>query len=377
MPSAFAPLFSPLGFFHEGAGRSFAYSAEIVKQLHRDINAGRATHRTAEGLYVMGVRQVVFRDRYQWFTPALALSDDFALRDGVLTTVHATPLLASRRAVAAAALPGLPDDAIIRERRYLEPETFDYSGRYYRELVAPLLDRMGVDMAHGTAAALVSRDPAFTFESVHDDAPRVDVATFTADLKRVSVRYTADREAAGQLPYTLFPVPAGHGGRRGGAVLPLGDEHDPAAAAGRYPHDRHSRRRAAAAGGDAVAVARRSPRHDPAARTRVRRADGRPSLFRPPIMNILVTGAAGYIGSVVTERLVDEGHTVVALDNLRARAPRGRAPRRPLRRGRSARPRLAATRSCGADASTPWCTWPPRRSSTSRSATLGCSSGPT
>jgi UDP-glucose 4-epimerase len=34
-------------------------------------------------------------------------------------------------------------------------------------------------------------------------------------------------------------------------------------------------------------------------------------------MKILVTGAAGYIGSVVTERLVEHGHTVVALDNLR------------------------------------------------------------
>jgi UDP-glucose 4-epimerase len=34
-------------------------------------------------------------------------------------------------------------------------------------------------------------------------------------------------------------------------------------------------------------------------------------------MNILVTGAAGYIGSVVSERLIEHGHTVVALDNLR------------------------------------------------------------
>ena len=33
-------------------------------------------------------------------------------------------------------------------------------------------------------------------------------------------------------------------------------------------------------------------------------------------MNILVTGAAGYIGSVVTERLLEHGHRVVALDNL-------------------------------------------------------------
>ena len=33
-------------------------------------------------------------------------------------------------------------------------------------------------------------------------------------------------------------------------------------------------------------------------------------------MNILVTGAAGYIGSVLTEELVREGNSVVALDNL-------------------------------------------------------------
>lgn len=35
-------------------------------------------------------------------------------------------------------------------------------------------------------------------------------------------------------------------------------------------------------------------------------------------MKILVTGAAGYIGSVVTELLVTDGHEIVALDNLSA-----------------------------------------------------------
>ena len=33
-------------------------------------------------------------------------------------------------------------------------------------------------------------------------------------------------------------------------------------------------------------------------------------------LKILVTGAAGYIGSVVTEQLIEQGHQVVALDNL-------------------------------------------------------------
>jgi UDP-glucose 4-epimerase len=34
-------------------------------------------------------------------------------------------------------------------------------------------------------------------------------------------------------------------------------------------------------------------------------------------MKILVTGAAGYIGSVVTEQLVEQGHLVLAVDNLK------------------------------------------------------------
>ncbi len=34
-------------------------------------------------------------------------------------------------------------------------------------------------------------------------------------------------------------------------------------------------------------------------------------------MKVVVTGAAGYIGSVVTERLLDHGHQVLALDSLR------------------------------------------------------------
>jgi UDP-glucose 4-epimerase len=46
-------------------------------------------------------------------------------------------------------------------------------------------------------------------------------------------------------------------------------------------------------------------------------AKARLLLIFQELMRILVTGAAGYIGSVVTERLVEHGHAVVALDNLR------------------------------------------------------------
>jgi len=33
-------------------------------------------------------------------------------------------------------------------------------------------------------------------------------------------------------------------------------------------------------------------------------------------MKILITGAAGFIGSHLSERLVQQGHTVVGLDNF-------------------------------------------------------------
>ena len=33
-------------------------------------------------------------------------------------------------------------------------------------------------------------------------------------------------------------------------------------------------------------------------------------------MRVLVTGGAGYIGSVVTEKLIEDGHEVVVYDNL-------------------------------------------------------------
>ena len=67
------------------------------------------------------------------------------------------------------------------------------------------------------------------------------------------------------------------------------------------------------------AVARPHARHERAGR-RPRTASGTPARPLPPLprplMHVLVTGGAGYVGSVSVERLLEAGHEVTVLDSL-------------------------------------------------------------
>jgi hypothetical protein len=205
IPSVYGPMQSPLGFFHEGAGRTFGYATEIVKNLHRDLNAGQFSELSATGLYLFGVKYVMFRERYQWYTPRLDPSPRYSLNDGLLQLTSATPLLFSGRVIGIADVAGYPSTDVIRNRRYLEPETFDYSGRHFRELVVPLINAMQVDSAHGTAATLITRDGDVRQHVAWSGPLTASVLSFSTDLKDVVVRYRSSEEAFGQLPYNYFP----------------------------------------------------------------------------------------------------------------------------------------------------------------------------
>ena len=63
-------------------------------------------------------------------------------------------------------------------------------------------------------------------------------------------------------------------------------------------------------------------------------------------MKLLVTGGAGYIGSVVAACLLDAGHDVVVLDDLLDRSPRGGAGRRRVRPRRGGRQRNRSCAGC-------------------------------
>src|SRR6185436_19119942 len=127
--------------------------------------------------------------------PSLESSPLFGVADGDLRLQHATPLVLSTRVASIADVPGYPTTDIIRSRRYLEPETFDYSGRYFDALVKPLIETMQVDMAAGTARTLIARDNWERADLRPTSALEAQVLSFTSDLKRVDVRYRSNADA--------------------------------------------------------------------------------------------------------------------------------------------------------------------------------------
>ena len=205
VPSAYAATQTPLGFFHEGAGQSFGYRAEIVKRLQKDLNGGHVSDLSEKGLYLLGVGDVLFRDQFQWFTPQLEPSPSFELRDGGFRLKHVTPLLFSTRVVALADLDRYPTTDLIRAGYYFDPQTFDYSAPYYSELVEPVIRRMEIDTDRGVAATLVARDLEHRADLGSPADFHAEIESFSTDLKHVEVRYRSSGDAIGQLSYTYFP----------------------------------------------------------------------------------------------------------------------------------------------------------------------------
>lgn len=204
-PSAFCKIVTPLGFFHEAAGKSFGYNIELVKSLHRDLMTNRISGPTVDGLYLMGVKFVIFRDRYRYFSPPLPASAEFILRDEVLTLEHTTPLIFSTRVITTKEVEGFDLDNAIDARRYFDPETYDYSGRLFRELVVPLLETMAIDKERGVAKRLVARESGLEGTPLDPEDLDAEVRDVEITLDRTTVRYWSNAESVGQLSMNYFP----------------------------------------------------------------------------------------------------------------------------------------------------------------------------
>ena len=205
IPSAYTAVHSPLGFFHEGAGKSFAYNVEITKQLHRDLNQGHISELTVHGLYLMGVDAIIFRDKYRYFTPQLEPSTHFVVENEVLRFPDTRPLVLSTRVLTTTELEGYPESNIIEARHYFDPETFDYSGRHFRELVVPLIEHMAIDLEHGIADVLIAHEPVPPIPQSDEKNLQVDITSFAVDARTVKVGYRSNHDAVGRLAYTYFP----------------------------------------------------------------------------------------------------------------------------------------------------------------------------
>jgi 6-pyruvoyl-tetrahydropterin synthase related domain len=204
-PAAFSKILTPLGLFHEAAGKSFGYNIELVKNFNRDVMSGCFSELTLNGLYLMGVKFVVFRDRDHYFTPKLAPSPDFFVEDDILTLRHATPLIFSTRVISAAEVKGWDSRNVIDTRHYFDPETYDYSGKLLHQLVEPLVEAMALDRTRGVAERLIAREGGLAGTELPVQQLETEVLDVDITLDQVSVRYRTNTDTVGRLAMNYFP----------------------------------------------------------------------------------------------------------------------------------------------------------------------------
>ena len=197
------PLSSPFGWVHEAAGLSFGYAAEMTKQMHRELHDNQLSQSSLDGLYLLGVKFVSFRDRSHYFSPPLPASPDYTLHDGLLELRDARPLIAAPRLVRTTDIAGFGPHNATAPRAYHDDQTFDYDNADYARLVAPLLDAMHIDRANGTAAVIPVQE--LDGPSLGDGAPKVDIDSFKVDIDSASIGYHAASASYAQLSFTYFP----------------------------------------------------------------------------------------------------------------------------------------------------------------------------
>jgi hypothetical protein len=204
-PSAYTKILTPLGFFHEAAGKSFGYNIELVKNLHRDLVTNSLSEVTLDGLYLMGVKFVIFRDRYRYFTPQLNESSEFTFNENILEMRASTPLIFSTRVTTTSEIEGFDPCNVIDTRQYFDPETYDYSGRILHETVMPLVGAMAIDRQRGVAERLIAREPGLEGTSTPLEQLETEVRDVDFTLDRMTLRYISNGDAVGRLPMNYFP----------------------------------------------------------------------------------------------------------------------------------------------------------------------------
>jgi hypothetical protein len=205
IPSVYAPIQTPLGWFHEGSPKSISYNAELVKKLHRDLHQGSISDLSLKGLYLMGVKFVLFRDRYHYYTPPLESNPRYVVKDLYVELKDVRPLLVSTRVMQLKDLPNYAADNLIERGAYFDREMYAFDSPHYEQIVKPLIDAMNIDLDHGTADYLILRDERMPKNAdFPGDKPAVRLTDFSVSIDSVTLKYASSGEGFAKLPYSYF-----------------------------------------------------------------------------------------------------------------------------------------------------------------------------
>jgi hypothetical protein len=206
IPSAYAPIQTPLGWFHEGSPKSISYNAELVKKLQRDLHQGSISDLSLKGLYLMGVKFVLFRDRYHYYTPPLQSNPRYVVKDLYVELKDVRPLLVSTKVMHVKDLPHYAADNIIERGAYFDREMYAFDSPHYEQVVRPLIDAMNIDLDRGTADYLILRDERMPQNGAfHGDKPAVRLTDFSVAIDSVTLKYASSGDGFAKLPYSYFP----------------------------------------------------------------------------------------------------------------------------------------------------------------------------
>jgi hypothetical protein len=204
--SVHAPMQTPLGWFHEGSPRSISYHAEMVKKLQLDLHEEAISDLTLKGLYLMGVKFILFRDRYHYYAPPLKPSPRYVVTGLYVELNDVRPLLVSTKLLHVKDVSNYDARNIIERGSYFDDEMYNFDTPYYDQIVRPLIETMNMDLSRGTADYLILRDDRMPQNtSVPAGKFNVQVSDFSVSIDSVTVKYVSTGDGFARLPYSYFP----------------------------------------------------------------------------------------------------------------------------------------------------------------------------
>jgi len=206
IPSVHGPIQTPLGWFHEGSPRSISYNAELVKKLQLDLHQEFISDLSLKGLYLMGVKFVLFRDRYHYFVPPLRPSPHYSLNASFVELKDVGPLLTSTKLLHVKDIPNYDAHNIIERGAYFDREMYAFDTPYYEQIVRPLIEAMNIDLNRGSADYLILRDDRMPQNTAtFPDKFNVRVSDYSVSIDSVSLNYVSTGDGFARFPYSYFP----------------------------------------------------------------------------------------------------------------------------------------------------------------------------